>query len=278
MSNSPDKDLELSALLRKAEPPKSPAHVDEAILRYARENAPAPKQSLPGDWSWLQRHWVSAAATFSVAAIAISVSLPYFSPYFSTPELASTRAASRTEELALGISAPSSVAVERQVVETQALQAQAPAPVATQEARLRQEFSSADAAADTAVSSGNTAARRANAAQPAALAAAEPPESDLAAAEVATTDLITQMRNDVALQDTVIIALRRALGVREQSAVVRRGRFIDEVGIYIETWRGLRDATILSNVQNRYSEARADLLDARLPETVAELVTLLETL
>lgn len=278
MSNSPDNDRELSALLQKAEPPKSPAHLDEAILRYAREHAPASKQSLSGNWSWLQRHWVSAAATFSVAAIAISVSLPFF----SDPQSVNSPTISRTQELALGISASSAVAEadakalaavldERQSLEPQAIQPQAPAPA--QEARLRQEFAAADtdAVADrtitatAATADANVATRRANAAAPAATSVPAP-------------ELAEMVRDDVALQDTVIIALRRALGVREQSAVVRRGRFTDEISIYIETWRGLRDSVILANVQNRYSVARADLLDARLPETVAELVSLLETL
>ena len=39
-NNEKRDDAELSALLRRAEPPESPQHVDDYILNYAKENAP----------------------------------------------------------------------------------------------------------------------------------------------------------------------------------------------------------------------------------------------
>ncbi|NKB33076.1 MAG: hypothetical protein GKR91_08265 [Pseudomonadales bacterium] len=72
-NQTPD-DAELSRLLSQAEPPKSPAHVDEAILQYARENAPVTEK----ESAWFPRPWATAVATLSIAAIAISVSLTSF--------------------------------------------------------------------------------------------------------------------------------------------------------------------------------------------------------
>lgn len=90
--------------------------------------------------------------------------------------------------------------------------------------------------------------------------------------------LRTALITDTALQNATIIALRTALGAREQIAVVRRGRFTDDIRFYLESFRGIRDATIQSTIQNRYSAARADLLEPRLPASIAQLVELLETL
>ena len=96
----------------------------------------------------------------------------------------------------------------------------------------------------------------------------------------AVSDSLTLLADSVAtdsmLQDNIIIAVRSALGTRGQTTVNRRGSFADEIRIYIETYRSIRDSSILANIQNRYSAARAELLDARLPYTIEELVALLE--
>ena len=76
-------DAELSVLLTKAEPPKSPQHVDDYILAYARAQTAA---SEPGSrWrflavskNWLNQNWFSAVATISVAVIAVSLSFQNF--------------------------------------------------------------------------------------------------------------------------------------------------------------------------------------------------------
>lgn len=76
-------DAQLSVLLTKAEPPKSPEHVDDYILAYARAQAAA---SEPGSrWrflavskSWLNQNWFSAVATISVAVVAVSLSFQIF--------------------------------------------------------------------------------------------------------------------------------------------------------------------------------------------------------
>lgn len=91
-------DAELSVLLSKAEPPKSPQHVDDYILDYARAEATinAPSGFLAVGKSWLNQNWVSAVATFSVAVIAVSISFQTFVPS-GTNEIA------LTVESALGV-------------------------------------------------------------------------------------------------------------------------------------------------------------------------------
>jgi hypothetical protein len=78
-------DAELSVLLSKAEPPKSPQHVDDYILDYARTQAAASDANAqPGflaiSSNWINQNWVSAVATFSVAVIAVSISFQTFVP------------------------------------------------------------------------------------------------------------------------------------------------------------------------------------------------------
>ncbi len=75
-----------------------------------------------------------------------------------------------------------------------------------------------------------------------------------------------------------MIAMRSALGGRDSAAVVQRGGFLLDIRIYIETYRAMRDATTLANIQRRYSAARAELLEPRLPATIEDLVSILETL
>jgi hypothetical protein len=94
----------------------------------------------------------------------------------------------------------------------------------------------------------------------------------------AQSSLAESLRQDDALQDAVIIAVRSALGARKQTAVVRRGAFIVEIGMYIETYRGTRNVKTLENIQKRYLAAKAELLEPRLPATIEELVSILEML
>lgn len=79
-NNQTRNDADLSALLSRAEPPKSPQHVDDFILNYAKENAPRSDAVSPGQFlffnkQWLSRNWISAVATFSIAVVAVSVTL-----------------------------------------------------------------------------------------------------------------------------------------------------------------------------------------------------------
>lgn len=94
----------------------------------------------------------------------------------------------------------------------------------------------------------------------------------------AQSNLAESLKQDVALQDTAIIAMRSALGARKQTAVVRRNTFMVEIGMYIETYRGTRNANTLQNIQTRYTSAKAELLEPRLPATIEELVSILEML
>ena len=92
-------DAELSVLLSKAEPPKSPQHVDDYILAYARTQAVASEHSsrwrfLAVSKSWLNQNWFSAVATISVAVVAVSLSFQNLvAP--SVDEIALTSAAGR---------------------------------------------------------------------------------------------------------------------------------------------------------------------------------------
>jgi len=90
--------------------------------------------------------------------------------------------------------------------------------------------------------------------------------------------LAASLAADTALQDATIIAVRRALGARDLTSAVRRVRFVDAIRFHIETYRSIHDANVLATIQNRYSEARGELLEARLPESIAELVQVLESL
>ena len=94
----------------------------------------------------------------------------------------------------------------------------------------------------------------------------------------AQSSLAESLRQDYALQNAAIIAVRSALGARKQTAVVRRSTFIVEIGMYIATYRGTRNANTLENIQKRYLAAKAELLEPRLPGTMEELVSILETL
>jgi hypothetical protein len=51
-----------------------------------------------------------------------------------------------------------------------------------------------------------------------------------------------------------------------------------EIGMYIATYRGTHNANTLENIQNRYTAAKAELLETRLPATIEELVSILEML
>ena len=94
----------------------------------------------------------------------------------------------------------------------------------------------------------------------------------------AQTSLIIDLETDAGLQQTTLIAIRSALGGRDNAAVVSRGGFLPDLRIYIETYRAMRDHNTLANIQSRYSAAKAELLEPRLPSTIEELVSLLETL
>lgn len=94
----------------------------------------------------------------------------------------------------------------------------------------------------------------------------------------AQANLAESLRQDEALQDAAIIAMRSALGARNQVVVVRRSTFSVEIGMYIETYRATHNANTLENIQNRYEAAKAELLEPRLPATIEELVSILEIL
>lgn len=73
-----DDDKALSDRLQQIEPPKSPSHLDETILKRARQKAEALRETNAVNNWWSGLQWRSAIAVFSVAAVAISVSLQLF--------------------------------------------------------------------------------------------------------------------------------------------------------------------------------------------------------
>ena len=94
----------------------------------------------------------------------------------------------------------------------------------------------------------------------------------------AQISLAESLERDASLQEATMIAMRSALGGRDSAGVVLRGGFLLDIRIYIETYRSMRDANTLANIQKRYSAARSELLEPRLPATILELVSVLETL
>ncbi|MFT4814913.1 MAG: hypothetical protein ACI80L_000243 [Pseudohongiellaceae bacterium] len=94
----------------------------------------------------------------------------------------------------------------------------------------------------------------------------------------AQSSLAELLRQDEALQDAAIIAVRSALGAQKQTIVVRRSTFMVEIGMYIQTYRTTRNANTLENIQKRYTLAKSELLEPRLPATMEELVSILEML
>lgn len=309
-------DVEISAVLNQAEPPKSPKHLDTAILKYAKEKATesAPGQDGGASWlslSWLQENWMSAAATLSVAAIGVAISLQIF----TEPDLQSAAKAGRAE-IALSDSvptrqsAPASVAVETEeqprpsaaVSSPRSLAAGAVAAQSVEVRRVLEDANLSQAATASSLDSTSSAVQAEIAAVGASSNAAqvieELAEADdrveeaLAATSSASSGVrsrpaLTQEQppsfaedlvEDAGLRETVIIVLRRSLGVREQSAIAVQREFSLQVNPLVETYRELSDPGVLLNIQNRYSVARSERLDSRLPETVGELVSLLEDL
>ena len=94
----------------------------------------------------------------------------------------------------------------------------------------------------------------------------------------AQSSLVERLRQDETLQDAAIIVVRSALGAQKQTVVVRRSTFAVEIGMYIQTYRTTRNTNTLGNIQKRYTLAKAELLESRLPATMEELVSTLEML
>lgn len=164
MPTNQDDDVELSAMLNQAEPPKSPRHVDEAILKYAREKASETGTARGNGLAflnidWLHRNWVSAAATLSIAVLAVSLSLQTFDEPNSS---------SKTVGGGIDFASNESIA-EPAAIETAALgqtsgntapQSDAVSDAAAPNAAARQTFSDANTAAFAAPPVVETAARR----------------------------------------------------------------------------------------------------------------------
>ncbi|MEX0963281.1 MAG: hypothetical protein WDZ52_04450 [Pseudohongiellaceae bacterium] len=94
----------------------------------------------------------------------------------------------------------------------------------------------------------------------------------------AQSSLAESLAEDASLQEATLLIMRSALGGRDSAAVVPRGGFLLDIQIYVQTYRQMRDANTLANIQNRYRTAKGELLEPRLPATIEELVAVLEML
>ena len=85
-TNNQSDDEKLTQLLQQAEPPRSPKHLDEVIIRQARIKASELREKSESVFSnWYGDNWKSVVGVFSVALIAVSVSLQIFDPNLREP-------------------------------------------------------------------------------------------------------------------------------------------------------------------------------------------------
>ncbi len=316
MPTDHDDDVEISAMLNQAEPPKSPKHLDAVILKYAKEKA---IESAPGrsgfSWpslAWLQQNWMPAAATLSVAAIAVSVSLPMFTEpdlqsaekpglaefslndsvpaRQSTPASAAVEAEERlrpaaalqdaaSRSLAVGVSAVQP-ALERSQSSTPSLsQARlSAAGVSPDTVQTFEELAEADPGQTAIALSAGIADDRAEEDLASAAAARSGVRRNPALIQEPPPSFAETLIEDAELQESVVAVLRRSLGTGDQTAIAAQQDFSLLIDPLVDAYRQLTDAADLRSVQSRYTLARSERLDSRLPESVEELISRIEAL
>lgn len=303
---------ELSRLLRRAEPPRSPGHVDRAILDYARDRAPA-RAAAGSSYGWLfGRPWVSAVATLSIAVIAVSVTLQSVNePTVERAldgQLADLGLASPALVESAPAQAPSAPASQALALEESAAQAPADAPQdalaepARQDVALEPEVVLADADA------GNRAEFREQVrerqAQPGLaqsnLAAPVPATSDDADSSLsvealaidstttgATAGASVAARRSVAdsqdnRQDIMPVLLRfleMVLDADGQNQQVERDSPQDErIAAIIADYEALLAQDRAAELDSRFETIRGTLADYELPESLATAIAYLRTL
>lgn len=300
-----DDDAEISAMLSQAEPPKSPRHLDAAILDYAAEKADTSARGSGGRGTflslyWLRQNWMSAGATLSVAAIAVSVSLQIF----TDPEIANPPSAARAE-LALG-----DAAVRKQADSATAVaELEESISISAQSTRQEEASRSLAVTSDAIVPAPRTASQLAASGNSNARATAGaavdsnqlPVSSDAAASDAPVDEVVVtgstvrraasgvsalrqgpqladSLSVDAVLQEAVVFVLRSSLGVPEQTPSAIPQEFSIRVNPFVEAYRQLADPVALANVQSSYSLARSERQDDRLPELAEELIAALEAL
>lgn len=290
-----DDDAEISAMLSQAEPPKSPGHLDAAILEYAKEKSSTASPTSESSriflsLNWWQNNWAPAVATFSIAAIAVSVSLQIFtepdigsSANLDGAELALTNSAtprlenSTTAESAQALAQDDPSARARQGVQSRAASLALQAPVQL------------DATANSGVTAIALDSSQSLVA-PSVAAANQPTEEVVVTGAfvrraVSSASILREeqtltdaLRDDALLQQAVVFVLRSSLGVREQAGVATQQEFYSQVNPLVEAYRQISDPMLLANIRSAYSLAREERQDDRLPELLEELVIVLESL
>lgn len=259
-------DAELSVLLTKAEPPKSPQHVDDYILAYARAQAVA---SEPGSrWrflavskNWLNQNWFSAVATISVAVIAVSLSFQNFVPP-SVDEIALATAAGRgVADFDVELDAPAGLRVQ-----------------ATQSLLAVNELSVEELPVEEEATL--TLALKVDNANLAAAPGLVRSNLQAAASPVAATrpGLDTLLAADAAAQQSLIEMLTRVLIGPDQNGLATSAPLPDLIAPLISAYNQLADEPTIAAAADRYRDARLNFTAFDLPESLAQLMDFLQAL
>ncbi|HIL62913.1 MAG TPA: hypothetical protein EYG42_05625 [Porticoccaceae bacterium] len=289
-------DAELSVLLTKAEPPKSPQHVDDYILAYARAQAVASKpgsrwQFLAVSKSWLNQNWVFAVATISVAVIAVSLSFQNF----ITPSMDEIDLTTATGRGVADFDAPAGLRFQP----TQTSLSGDELSVATvSPSRLLaaddNEYRAARAVADelsqsrlaqpaATVASGASSQKevRDNVLEELVVATGlVRSNAQAAASPVATArpGLDTLVAADPAAQQSLVEMLTRVLIGPDQLELAGSAPLADLIAPLISAYNEIADEPIIAATADRYRDARLNFTAFNLPESLAQLMDFLQAI
>ena len=282
--NEPD----LSALLNQTEPPESPDHLDDLILQYAHDNVPesgtqSSWQMLTLSRQWLNQNWISAMAAFSVAVIAVSVTLQ--SP--DTTLLDQTIQSQSTELQFLAVNENAGVAQTSAITIAPARDNAGGADlnsVAEPELQIATSIATAEPAARQIASSNSLALRRES--DPLVLAddtvadsvleeelSADTPVAALVAGDQDIRSLLT---NDEESSAALMVLLDRVLIRFDQTEVVSPPLTTDvaeQARLLMNAFNQLTDSAAANS---RYAAARADFTAFELPESLEAAIELLD--
>ena len=289
-------DAELSVLLTKAEPPKSPQHVDDYILAYARAQAVASKpgsrwQFLAVSKSWLNQNWVFAVATISVAIIAVSLSFQNF----ITPSMDEINLTTATGRGVADFDAPAGLRFQP----TQTSLSGDELSVATvSPSRLLaaddNEYRAARAVADelsqsrlaqpaATVASGASSQKevRDNVLEELVVATGlVRSNAQAAASPVATArpGLDTLVAADPAAQQSLVEMLTRVLIGPDQLELAGSAPLADLIAPLISAYNEIADEPIIAATADLYRDARLNFTAFNLPESLAQLMDFLQAI
>jgi hypothetical protein len=284
----------LSALLNQTEPPESPDHLDDLILQYAHDNVPesgtqSSWQMLTLSRQWLNQNWISAMAAFSVAVIAVSVTLQ--SP--DTTLLDQTIQSQSTELQFLAVNENAGVAQTSAITIAPARDNAGGADlnsVAEPELQIATSIATAEPAARQIASSNSLALRRES--DPLVLAddtvadsvLEEELSADTPVAAIAATaalvagdqDIRSLLTNDEESSAALMVLLDRVLIRFDQTEVVSPPLTTDvaeQARLLMNAFNQLTDSAAANS---RYAAARADFTAFELPESLEAAIELLD--